>query len=476
MRLHNLIVTIAFTIFCGCTTHGFRHPLREREQQLGTAGERHWKAHTLVETPQGIGLRFPGYIVGVEKSVGASEKSWYEAQEFTWQTSQFFTACEKGSNRKILNDSHRTFVSHIARFTLASNTAVPYIATEFLHNAYEADSTKTNSLSAHVFDVDASLRENSFESLRKLKNAIGRDCMAAKKSRPISHVFVYAMGWQTPESEAIDNFNSLYGNLLEAARHHDGFSEFNPLIVGISWPSVSSEGSFPNVLGMIWHAWAGYRTKADDADEVGMIWGNLLINDVLASLKKEHKFKIVAIGHSFGARLITRAVFSGPAIANRIKLDSPVTDLVIGLEGAFATKRFASNTLGQTEGFFDPRVEGGVYRNYISDCGKAVMVWSPFDTATPQREAFGGENLIGGPAGYDKALKCTNDFDFVTWSCDSFQPPSLQRRRVVMVNAKDLIQYETYEHGGSAHSDIYHPRLGRFVVDVLAAYAPMPKN
>jgi hypothetical protein len=66
-------------------------------------------------------------------------------------------------------------------------------------------------------------------------------------------------------------------------------------------------------------------------------------------VKMFKKYSFILIGHSFGARVITRAIFSNGLInPPKVNKESPEThqknmydiDLVFGLQGAFSINRF----------------------------------------------------------------------------------------------------------------------------------------
>ena len=83
------------------------------------------------------------------------------------------------------------------------------------------------------------------------------------------------------------------------------------------------------------------------------------------------KLPVIAIGHSFGARAMTRALFSSPLINDEKMVTSPV-NLAVSLQGAMSINRFFPS-LGN---------EGAPYRDYVSLVNtKIVLTASRFDSA-----------------------------------------------------------------------------------------------
>jgi hypothetical protein len=133
------------------------------------------------------------------------------------------------------------------------------------------------------------------------------------------------------------------------------------LFIGISWPSEWRSKFLGGFISSL-----SYSVKADDADEVGILWVNRILWNILVPLKKERNIPLILIGHSFGARVITRAIFSHGLIdPEKINKESPETrqkstydiDLAIGLQGAFSINRFIP---GEGE-------EGSPYRTFSTN-------------------------------------------------------------------------------------------------------------
>ncbi len=473
-RIHPMWPGIV-VLLCAWQAHGDPgHYLEPRERELGTHSKLSRSFHVVADEPQGFGLRMEGILVGIEKSdrelLGVSGLS----------DDPNLNAAPRGFNREMqkryerrLDDGRRTFISHVVEAQLDADRPIAYIRNRFLYDAYCQSCEDARRPSRPLWAVSGSSPyDRSWNALQRLEQHIAaRLAEAAAADAAYSHVIVATMGWNTPQEKAIRNINSIFGNILEAAD-----SRFKPLFIAITWPS---SWSVPGV---------SLKNKADDADEIGYVWANALLNRHLSSLRSESgaeswpEFKLVAIGHSLGARLVTRAAFSGTVLDPPVDLkDGP--DLVIGLQGAFSMNRFlAERRQGR---------EGAPYSQYAQLRGPLVLTWSDQDSATPLGNYLSGANYSGAKAGYERASDgCyEHHFSFLAVSESGellgalVEPGS--ERTVKMIDASALVKYSVLGTGGGAHSDIYNAYMGRFLMRVIEsatqssnsfaqAPAPMP--
>ena len=268
------------------------------------------------------------------------------------------------------------------------------------------------------------------------------------------------MGWNTAQEKAIRNLNSLFGNILLASSANTS-TDFKPLYIAMTWPS---EWNVPGVsLG----------NKAHDADEIGFVWANALINRHLSGLRGRASdttwpaFKVVAIGHSLGARLLTRAAFSGAVLASPVPLGEGA-DLVVGLQGAFSMNRFlAERESGR---------EGAPYARYKELRGHVALTWSAHDAATPLANLVSGANYAGAEAGHERAYDPRYRQHFAFYQADRTGglTPATDRcegpKRVIYIDASELIRYEVLGTGGEAHSDIYNAYMGKLLATLIAGH------
>lgn len=137
-----------------------------------------------------------------------------------------------------------------------------------------------------------------------------------------------------------------------------------------------------------------YHNKTHDADEIGLTWMNHLVHRVLLPIKSDEGVPIVLVGHSLGARLLSRALFSG----SLLKEEPPdeEVDLFIGLQSAFSMNRSLPERRSGNE--------GAPYRDHARRSTRIALVWSRNDKATPKANWVTGANYAGGRPGYRRAL------------------------------------------------------------------------
>lgn len=492
-----------------------KHKLEEREKVYGTDGTGsidlsvfHW----IAEQEGGLSLRFPGYIIAVEKAnpknIGFNDVEEIFYEEKIRENIKYVESINRILNRtngslspdrikstieslklKLMSDkkelddlvpemseysfNKRTFLSHIVKYSIKNDkNNFPCITEDFIFNAYDKD---TNHQGVYI---------QGLKTLGKLKTDISKMVEYEYKNQtPYTHIFLYCMGWNTDQQESIRNYNSFMWQLVNA---YKGDTSFKPLFIGITWPSLWKS----SVAGAV-VAGVSYFCKKDDADEVGLIWVNKILHDVLVPIKKERNIPLILVGHSFGVRVITRAVFSHGLVdlrekdannANKNANNSPILsvssdpgdiDLVIGLQGAVSIDRFIKN---QGD-------EGFPYSDFKNYARKFVFTWSESDSANPKAKMF-GENHVGGKPGFNKSkgypaifdqfkIQANNsdggwDLTFDKVSENNIWKNSFNNQgKISIVDASALIKYEPYGKGGNAHSDVYTPGVAQFVWDCI---------
>ena len=454
------LVALFFLPTVACSIPNY---LEKSEERLGTQSELDRGFHVVADEPQGFGLRFPGIVIGIEKT--RREKLEVPALN----ADSHFNVKPRGFNKQNLKEFHskmddneRTFISHIVESRLETNLGIPYIRNTFLYDEYGSDDRRPSNATMNV--EGKTVYKRSWNALKQLQSHIETMLKnAMEERRPYSHVIVTTMGWNTPQEKAIRNINSINGNLLIAAGKT---SKFKPLFIAITWPS---QWTAPLVsLG----------NKANDADEIGFVWTNALMNRILVDLRDSasnttwKKFKIVAIGHSLGARLVTRAAFSGEVLNPGVDIANSV-DLVIGLQGAFSANRFLSE---RAQGR-----DGAPYADYAKLGGHIVLTWSNTDSANPLANIVTGANFVGGQSGFKRANdeRYRKHFAFLKYNekqkLDWDSISLTNDKRVIMIDASNLLKYSVLGSGGGSHSDIYNAYMGDFLFDLINHLAPSYK-
>ncbi|VAW82337.1 FIG00956218: hypothetical protein [hydrothermal vent metagenome] len=415
--------------------------IRSLEVQLGTDGRLAWGFHQLMEDKYGFGLRYPGYIIGIEKAVrrkiGVVRASKIDAKIKI----RSISTLEKLHLVNWLNDPKRTFISHIVKYDIRNKNSqyrLAHIKPTRIYSVY-------HELAQNNFKV-----ENSYDRSWKEVKALYPQLKIQIEKEKYTHIFLLSMGWNTDQQEAIRNFNSLMGRLLDIAYKNKNI-KFKPLIIGFTWPSKW----YLPVVSII--------NKANDADEIGVVWMNLLLHRVVLPLKKETGIKVVLIGHSLGARALTRAIFSEKFLPGATNNNLPKSDLVIGLQGAFSLYRFVKGK----------GVEGFPYVNYPAYASKFVMTWSRHDFATPVLKYLANTNLIGGVWGY-RIVQRRRYFDIFNtlkvMGTGEIKLPKANKHKILYLDASDIIKYKRYKKYGNAHSDIYTPQFNRLLWSLIYHY------
>ncbi len=473
--LKAFVLTIEFYLL-SLLKNNSKHKLIEREKEYGTNGDNLSIYHRVVEQDGGLGLKFPGFLIGIEKAYRKNKNIKFNQVETTLKNEFVSTKAFKEAKR-ILKDPKITFISHVVEYSLNNES----VKEDIFYNAYK------KSYNPETVKEGAYL--GGLKALNELKERI--DNKVGNKA-DYSHIILCSMGWNTDQQEALRNYNSLISLMMEKNKVE---GSFKPLFIGISWPSDYKIKYFwyilfifiPFILPVAFVLKYGisYTIKANDADEVGILWVNKILQDILVPVKLKENIPLILMGHSFGARIITRAAFSRGLIdliqTLNINTDKKVSndptqknhiDLIIGLQGAFSVNRFI------------PEVswEGAPYKDFCEYAKKCIFTWSEHDNANPA--AFWSEH-IGGKCGYKRSIKYKNIFDHFKINVkentksynvnfDSIKKEDEKQsngwensfkysKKISIVDASDLIKNKPYGKGGNAHSDIYTPGIASFI-------------
>ncbi len=497
--------------------------LRTAEKVLGTQWDATWVYHRIVEEPQSLPLAFEGYIVAVEKGPKERVSHYAYEQDGKGKLGEAFynnylrNMCElvrreyavdyeqadcsdfmerdevlaRGWDENALyrnlldgmgwsrakQNEKRHFVSHIFSYGLEKwpeGASSPMLMkTTSLYNVYDTIAGKESTTLAAGYP-DAF--QDGMEALNTtfagdLENRLQN---AADAGRPYTHIFFCSMGWHADQLESIRNFNSFFSQLVEQAALHKG--TFRPLFIGLTWPSSWLQSSVSEMIS--------YWNKAADADEIGTTIGADLLDQVILPQKKNSSLKVVVIGHSFGVRLSSSALFLRELAVPAGKTVSDETvDLYIGLEGAMSSNRFLQ----------DYGMEGQPYKLDGKWAEKLVYTWSEYDTANPLTyyvPFLSGAPHIGGTPGFNNLTEYfeTNEnlpsihFSKVFLPVAESDPLLLRPievpnsfsepdARMICLNVSKLVQDPTVNKGGNAHSDIYDVDMARLLYQLVREYA-----
>ena len=477
MGVRAAIILMMGAFVAGCASPGQENFLHDAEKALGTDTALYQKLHRVAHYPTGLTFNFSGYLIGVEKSpresVTGDEK---EITDLFKSLSAEYPIDEPVMDeiKRLLSERKAIYPTHIVRYRADAADASPgRVVPCFTYLAYGSPKeirmcpSGKNKPSNPADGWPASAWKDGIQAIRDLDGHITDDIEKAKKpdtetkkpARPYTHILVYIMGWNTAQEEAVRNFNSLVGELLTAVPAEDR-GRFHPLVIGVSWPSLWDWSDRPILSGFDFLVKAiSYGTKANDADEVGLVPVNVLLHQVLRPIKSkflEDKLKIVVIGHSFGARVASRAAYSGDALKPPGDSEGTV-DLLIGLQGAFSVNRFMAGKGREGAPYqIHTKVKRVVLTASAADEAVATSFWA---------ETAGDiESYVNACRDHPDLFDCRKVNKKGEWVDGSPEPSD---QRVVYVNASELISNNASGTGGGAHSDIYRFQMGRFVWQLI---------
>ena len=428
------ILTIILTVLSSCSSSYF---LKERETEFGTKGQKKWIFHRLSDRDKGTTLAFPGYILGIEKAhrsrIGAPSRQSIHKQngleKFDFNQDNTWESMPK-RKRKVLDDKKAMFVSSIHKF-YHRNTSINRIDVATIYDSYDATYLKRS--------TDAF--KQGFDELNDFKTELARNVSKNK----ITHVFLFSMGWNSDQQEAIINFNSMFLKIINIANKSK--KKFRPLFIGITWPSKWNDG-FSNIFS--------FFNKTNDADEIGMTWANYLLNKVILPQKNINSFKTIVVGHSFGAKLTSRATMS----ASMLKEETTPIDLLINLQSAYSLNRYSS-----TKGI-EPTSD---YVNWKKYANNIALICSKNDKAV---KAGFYAPFAGGIKSYNKVDKdMKGDYKGIELIKYSVTPSTdfNSENQLLLIDASEIIKREAYKKGGGAHSDIYNKDVAKLIWNLISS-------
>lgn len=431
------------------------------ENAIGTDGVIS-RYHALLNTPFSHPLAGNGYIIGIEKSprelVGANFKEHDPSRlNLPSRTDQDFSQTDLenqvGSFTASMNDPKVMLVSHILRYSASEEIGIT--DTTPLYSVY----------SESAFGTHQKLRpetayEDGWKALDLLETQLREDVAAARvENAPYTHLFLLSMGWNNDQFEALERYNAILQHSLRAAK--ESGKSFKPLTIGITWPSVWGGTSVIDVANRALHL-GSYPVKARDSDEIGYGIVNHIFNVLLPRIENEAGVKTVAIGHSMGARVLSRAYYS----ADLLKRAGPARShppLMIGLQGAFSANRFRRDhqLIPPVRWVFEG--EGGPYQFHGTPGGDVVLTWSEDDRANPLARFTTGAAHVGGPVG-NRVFNRNDDLreKLVQYTIESDRLEGLGEEcrhakdegKVLYLDASKII---------ASHGDIRNPDVGRLV-------------
>ncbi|MEC5214888.1 hypothetical protein RCH06_003459 [Polaromonas sp. CG_9.5] len=411
--------------------------------------------HDIIYNPEAIALNFPGYIVGLDKGRRHAVGNGVIYPDSNLEDQRGM----RNIKERMRSDPKIHYISHVVR-----DEGKPYGQDNCLiYTMYSQwGSSKINAGDAPAkmcFKDQANTGKSqtaqvdSYKALDLLTTEL-QQTIKDKKSKDghgYTHVIVASMGWNTPQIKAIQNFNSIVPHLKNAA----GKSRFEPLFIGVTWPSVwSSQWLDPLIK------FASYKAKANDADEVGTIWISEIIDRIKFVAPPETM--LVGIGHSFGARAMFSAI-CGESISGKARLSKRKWNTLIGWQSAFSINRFTEN--GSGDGF-------SYSKGCLDKVDTIVLTASEYDTAV--NSAFWADmagsrdqwkEVCSGLLKEGNKIKINGKVNCITSDPDkkseSESEIDIKRGYINYVDASKIVLLSQPNTGGGAHNDIYRAVHGK---------------
>ncbi|MEK6640429.1 MAG: hypothetical protein AABZ17_07130 [Nitrospirota bacterium] len=394
----------------------------------------------------------PSYLIGVEKAsrerIGGPQWGNCEGSDYCFHTKTPDHSPELQKKvEERFGDPKGHFVSHILRYDRQNDGR---FAGKSLYNIYVPDGSEQSMQCSAQGQIGTQACFNSgWDAVRGLKANIEERV----RQDHITHIIVMSTGWNTLQPESISNYNEWIANILAAAQE-DGQNSFRPLFIGFSWASDWEK----------WKNWLegiDFFNKSNDADEIGLTWANVLVHEVLLPLKHDLGVPVVLIGHSFGARLLSRAIHSGSILPRKPIVGNQV-DLFLGMQGAFSVNRFTS----------DRGDEGHPYQYFSQAAKKFILTSSRHDKAV-KRAIHTGDRFVGSAHAFEITQEngYTRVFEHAEIDAEGrwTKLPSTDSTKVTMVEASAMIATNKPGTGGLAHSDVFDKEAGRFIWQAIKA-------
>jgi len=439
-RLLTVLVTAVVCSVTGCSGPSY---FADSEDALTTSGYFHLLDHISAYYPGAISLNFPGYVVGFEE---ASRKL------VTNDPTDILLDKNAGSAgytvERLLKAARYNvpFVSQVMRYEGRPYGEGNCSLYSLYHNHGRAFVNPCSDDPRNTAPENYDYRNTytrSWDAVDILKERLTRD-VASKK---YTHLIVTVMGLDTAQEEAIRNYKSIISSIRK-----DAGNAFEPLFVGITWPSFFANRWFDP----FWEALA-YHPIADRADILGLSWLGVVLNDAIMPLGD--KIEVTVIGHSFGARATSMALCVGPAILRNGEpaVEPEHTGMVenfIGLAPAFSLQRFVKEDFLFYENVyykdFCPKVERFVFTASSNDYAFDPVFWS---------DAVGDHEYL---------VKYCNGKQPVAVNCTTATPDGGIETydvaaKITYVDTSALMQYQMPGTKGGGHADIFRPEIGRLL-------------
>ncbi len=402
------------------------------------------RAYMELGRAQHFHLKRDGYIIGIEKReieisggkflAGLDSKNGYK-KRFRLTPKIDGEKEEDIKTRELRNDEYLSVTEGQDKVMLVTQITKNNPHQEYIYNAYEHDLKGKYDYEISFSEMDEIFKDFT-ERLKRSDNTV----------TPYTHVLIMSMGWNNDQVETLWRYNKILDNLAIAAKEQG--EPFKPLVFAITWPSAWATISDSSLQKTFSHLFS-YWNKANDADEIGYTWLNWVMNhkipEAIISAQLSKPPNTIVISHSFGARLLSRALFSANHI-NPIYKSHNSVDLFLGLQGAFSANRFLPEN----------SLEGYPYSGFMELPTKIVLTTSMNDEANPIAYYLTRTGHVGGHRGLSIAEDNPKVFDVKVWD-ENVPQMNLPVNKVLVVNASSIVKKE---NDLTAHNDILDEEMG----------------
>ncbi len=430
--MKKIYLTLVFTFILSSIFSQSKDDFYKLEKKLGTDSGTEVLFHQMINDTL-IKLNYPGMILGIEKierkllsNINEKVTPKKQRELYKINLSNYKKVGLENTIRraeKILNDPKVMTLSHWIEFDKNNKRVLKY-------NLYNEINTKQNFL------------KNSISQIERIKKSLN----SKLNNEKYTHIILASTGWNNDQKNSVNTYNIWLKNITEAAEKNN--FNFKPYFIGLTWPST-------------WETKGGkvtsYFNKANDSDEIGMTFANLLIWESLIPLLENFPdTELILLGHSFGSRILTRAAHS-KIILDKKATNSKQIDLMIAVQGAFSVNRFLNKK----------SPEGRLYSTF-NPWKKFIATNSKYDKALDN--AF-YTTMIGNDKSLNKLLSKKAKVIFNKNSVDSKGEISKSIKENIhnIIVSDDLI-YQGDTFSVKAHSDNKRPEFGVFIYNILSSY------
>lgn len=266
--------------------------------------------------------------------------------------------------------------------------------------------------------------------------------LVKERASKYTHIIIGCSGWNNDQKDSMGLYSDWLTETKKVAIKEGKGNDFNPLFIGFTWPS---RWIIPGI---------SIFNKANDADELGMTHINMLIWKYLMPNLEGSNIPVITIGHSFGARVLSRAIHSSFMFAQNE--NRKLIDKAIDFQGAYPYTRYLEKK-GSNGGLYTISVP--VKMHFIT--------YSKYDYAV--KNALWSYGYIGNNK---SALKLISDpitkesFDFTALSSSGKMISNKLAKQKILVDGKAIIKTVKSMFSG-AHNDVRDYEAGQFIWEVI---------